>query len=76
MTRSLKRGFSQLRSFSFHFSSKLLRSDSTIDHRPSLSADIAIRIPSVDKAAAILGFKAQIDLEEGIRRTADWLATQ
>jgi UDP-glucose 4-epimerase len=38
---------------------------------PPLSADIAIRIPSVEKTLKILGFKAKIDLEEGIRRTAE-----
>lgn len=52
---------------------RVLSSSSRIVHKPPLSADIAIRIPSVDKAEEILGFKAQIDLEEGIRRTAEWL---
>ena len=37
-----------------------------------LSADIAIRIPGVEKAEALLGFKASVDLDEGILRTAEW----
>ncbi|GAK60660.1 NAD-dependent epimerase/dehydratase [Candidatus Vecturithrix granuli] len=52
---------------------RVLKSDSRIVFEPPLSADIAIRIPSVDKAHSILGFKAKVDLEEGIRRTAEWM---
>ena len=51
---------------------RVLGSRSVICHDPPLSADIAIRIPSVAKAEELLGFKASVDLEEGIRRTADW----
>jgi UDP-glucose 4-epimerase len=40
---------------------------------PPLSADIEIRIPSVDKAKTILDFKAKVDLEEGILKTAAWM---
>lgn len=52
---------------------RVLKSDSNIVHFPPLSADIAIRIPSVIKAEEILGFKAQVDLEEGILKTAEWI---
>lgn len=51
---------------------RVLNSTSKITHRPPLSADIELRIPSVNKAEEILGFKAKVDLEEGIRKTADW----
>lgn len=54
---------------------RVLNSTSEIVHTPPLSADIAVRIPSVDKAEEILGFKASVDLEEGLRRTADWMRT-
>lgn len=57
-----------------HTVCRVLGSSSEIEHEPPLSADIAIRIPSVDKAQQLLGFKAKIDLEEGIRRTADWIS--
>ncbi len=58
-----------------HTICRVLGSKSRIEHEPALSADIAIRIPSVDKARELLGFSATIDLEEGIANTARWLAT-
>jgi UDP-glucose 4-epimerase len=51
---------------------RVLGSISKIIHRPPLSADIELRIPSVEKAEQILGFKAKVDLDEGIRNTAEW----
>jgi UDP-glucose 4-epimerase len=56
-----------------HTVCRVLGSSSKIEHDPPLSADIAIRIPSVDKAEKLLGFKAKVDLEEGILSTADWV---
>ena len=55
---------------------RVLGSSSKIVHHPMLSADIAIRIPSVDKAEELLGFKAKVDLEEGIIATAEWMKAQ
>ena len=55
---------------------RVLNSKSKISHKPALSADIELRIPSVNKAEEILGFKAKVDLEEGILNTAEWLKTQ
>jgi UDP-glucose 4-epimerase len=52
---------------------RVLKSDSKIIFLPPLSADIAIRIPSVTKTEEVLGFKAKIDLDEGILRTAEWV---
>lgn len=54
---------------------RVLNSTSEIIFAPPLSADIEIRIPSVDKAKQLLGFKAAVDLEEGIKRTAQWMST-
>jgi UDP-glucose 4-epimerase len=51
---------------------RILNSRSEIVFVPPLSADIAIRIPSVAKSEEVLGFKAQVDLEEGIARTGEW----
>jgi UDP-glucose 4-epimerase len=35
-------------------------------------ADVEIRVPSVNKSQELLGFTAKVDLEEGIKRTADY----
>ncbi len=35
-------------------------------------ADIELRVPNVDKARDLIGFEATVDLEEGLRRTADY----
>lgn len=55
---------------------RVLGSKSKISFAPAHSADIAIRIPSVDKAEEVLGFKAKVDLEEGILTTAEWMKSQ
>ena len=52
---------------------RVLKSDSKIVFEPPLSADIAIRIPSVEKTKELLGFKAKVDLEEGVLKTAEWM---
>lgn len=52
---------------------RVLKSDSKIVFEPPLSADIAMRIPNVDKTFNVLGFKAKVDLEEGILKTAEWM---
>jgi len=51
---------------------RVLNSSSEIVFKPPLSADIELRIPETRKAEQLLGYKAKIDLEEGIRRTAEW----
>lgn len=51
---------------------RVLESKSEVQFKPALSADIELRIPETSKATELLGFKAQVDLEEGIRRTASW----
>lgn len=51
---------------------RVLDSRSKILFKPPLSADVELRIPSVEKAHLLLGFRAKVDLEEGIRRTADY----
>ena len=48
-----------------------LNSKSKIIFQPPQSEDVELRIPSVKKMDTLLNFKAQIDLTEGIKRTAD-----
>ena len=52
---------------------RVLDSKSEIVYEAPLSADIAIRIPSVQKTEELLGFKAKVDLEEGVLKTAEWI---
>jgi UDP-glucose 4-epimerase len=49
-------------------------STSGIFFRDALSADIELRIPKVNKARELIGFEAMVDLEDGLRRTAEWVA--
>lgn len=51
---------------------RVLDSSSEIIFKPALSAEIELRIPSVEKAYNMLDFKATIDLDAGIKRTAKW----
>lgn len=51
---------------------RVLKSDSKILFKDQLSADIELRIPSVQKTYELLGFKAKVDLEEGILKTAEY----
>lgn len=53
---------------------RVVGATSRIVFRDALSADIELRIPRVDKARDLIGFEAKIDLEEGLRRTVDWVA--
>jgi UDP-glucose 4-epimerase len=50
----------------------VLNSESPIVFTRKDYADVELRIPSVSKARELLGFEAKIDLEEGIRRTAEF----
>ena len=54
---------------------RVVGSTSRICFRDALSADIELRIPKVGKAKELIGFEAQVDLEEGLKRTAEWIAS-
>jgi UDP-glucose 4-epimerase len=44
-----------------------------LKHLESFSVDVPRRWPSVEKASKLLGWEAQIDVEEGIAATVQWL---
>lgn len=52
---------------------RLAGASSKLIDKPPLSADIQLRIPQTSKAKDLIGFEAQVGLEEGIRRTLDWV---
>jgi UDP-glucose 4-epimerase len=51
---------------------RVLESKSEIVFTRKDYADVELRIPSVDKARRLIGFEAKVDLEDGIRRTAEY----
>ncbi len=51
---------------------RVLDSTSNIVFEPARSADIELRVPSVAKARDILGYEAEVDLDEGIVKTAEF----
>jgi UDP-glucose 4-epimerase len=55
---------------------RVLKSKSKIIFKPDLSADIELRIPSVQKSQELLKFVAKTNLEEGIKKTAVWVKHQ
>jgi len=53
---------------------RLAKSHSEITFRPHPGAEIELRVPSIHKAAALLGYAPTVSLEEGIARTIEWYA--
>ena len=51
---------------------RVLGSRSQIHFVSKNGPDVELRVPSVDKARRLVGFEAGVDLEEGIRRTAEY----
>lgn len=51
---------------------RLAESASEIEFREWDFPDVELRIPDVKKAERLLGFRASIDLEDGLARTIDW----
>jgi UDP-glucose 4-epimerase len=55
---------------------RVLESRSSIRFTQKSYADVELRVPSVKKARELIGFEAQVDLEEGIRLTAEFYRNQ
>jgi len=50
----------------------LLDHKAVIDGRPFHVADIKYTWASIDKAERLLGWRPEVDLDEGLRRTVAW----
>ncbi|MCE1163958.1 MAG: NAD-dependent epimerase/dehydratase family protein [Bacteroidetes bacterium] len=50
----------------------ITKTKSKIKYIPKNYVDVELRIPSIEKAQELLGFKPKIDLTEGILRTYKW----
>jgi UDP-glucose 4-epimerase len=55
---------------------RVLNSNSKIEFVYKEYADVELRIPNVRKAKDLLSFEAEVDLDEGIRRTAESYSKQ
>ena len=53
---------------------RLTNSKSEIVFKPHPGPEVDLRVPSIEKAARLLGFKPTISLEGGISRTIPWYA--
>ena len=51
---------------------QIAKSESEIVYVPKNYVDVEIRVPSIDKAVDLLGFKPKYDLIEGLKRTIQW----
>ena len=40
--------------------------------RPMNGVDIGIRVPTIEKAERVLGYRPEVDLAEGLARTIAW----
>lgn len=55
---------------------QVLHSQSQIVFSGKSTVDVELRIPAVKKARDLLGFEASVDLEDGIKRTAEYYRNQ
>lgn len=53
---------------------RLTNSRSEIVFRPHPGPEVDLRVPSIEKAIALLGYKPTVSLESGIRQTVPWYA--
>ncbi len=51
---------------------RLCKSDSVISCVPWNQTDVELRIPNIEKAKKMLGFKPEVDLGEGLLKTIAW----
>jgi UDP-glucose 4-epimerase len=51
---------------------RLVGSSSPIEFQPAPGADVHLRVPDIADARALLEFEPRVDLEAGVRRTADF----
>jgi UDP-glucose 4-epimerase len=55
---------------------RLTGAEVEIVFQPLHYADVELRIPNVEKAREVLGFDAEVDLDDGLARTIAWYRTK
>jgi len=51
---------------------ELCGSKSKIVFKPKSYVDVELRIPDIEKARTVLGYRPQVNLDDGLRRTIEW----
>jgi len=51
---------------------RVCHSSSRLAFVPRPCVDVELRVPNIDKAREVLGYEPKVELEEGLRRTAEW----
>jgi nucleoside-diphosphate-sugar epimerase len=59
-----------------HVLESLIGRKAVMEHYPFNKADMLSNWANVEKARRLLGWEAQVSLEEGMRRTVDWYFAQ
>jgi len=54
---------------------RLTGSKSEIVFKPHPGPEVDLRVPSIEKAAALLGYKPTVSLESGVRQAVEWYTT-
>jgi nucleoside-diphosphate-sugar epimerase len=54
---------------------RLANSKSDIVFKPHPGPEVDLRVPSIEKAISVLGYRPQVSLETGVRRAIDWYAS-
>jgi nucleoside-diphosphate-sugar epimerase len=54
---------------------RLAGSKSEIVFKPHPGPEVDLRVPSIEKAISVLGYRPQVALETGVRRAIDWYAS-
>jgi UDP-glucuronate decarboxylase len=55
-----------------HLIKQISNSQSEIKYVPKNYVDVELRVPSIEKAVKLLGFKPKYDLHDGLKRTIEW----
>jgi len=59
-----------------HMIGRIVGTDAKPTYQPQRTGDVRHSLADIGKAARILGYQPKIGLEEGLRRTVDWLREQ
>jgi nucleoside-diphosphate-sugar epimerase len=53
---------------------RLSNSSSSIVFKPHPGPEVDLRVPSIEKAISLLGYRPTVSLEAGVRQSIEWYA--